>query len=221
MPARTPDAIVILVLCLLLGSCAAGTPAPPATPAATLIPLATTLPTEAPLPTLPTFPADLTVMPTAGYAFRIPAGWQMQQAGGIATLEPPANSPQSGTVTLVLNGGNPTNLVIEEVSTSKIASLEDLSTALLTSLEQETLGMEIEAREELVLDGQPAHLIRARSAGFGDLEQAVQIRLIATLPARDRAFVLLGIASPPDAWDADAVLQDLIQSLRLFAPTAR
>ncbi len=219
MPARLVTIITTLALCLLLSSCAAGTPAP--SPAITPTLYASAIPTEAPQPTLPTFPADLTVMPTAGYAFRIPADWQMRQAGSIATLEPPATSPQSGMVTLVLNGGDPTKLVIEEFSTSTIASLEDLSSALLTSLEQETLDMQIEAREELVLDGQPALLIRARSAGFGDLEQAVQIRLIASLPAPNRAFVLLGLASPPDAWQADAALLELLQSLRLFAPTAR
>lgn len=227
MPARATYTFMTLLLCLLLASCAAGTPAPTATPAATALPpatptaAATASPTEAPLPTLPPLPADLEVVAVAGYAFRVPAGWQHQQTGGIALLEPPAASPISGMVTLVLSGGAPADLVIEEVSTSKIASLDELSEALLTSLEQESIGLEVEAREDLLIDGQPAHLIRASSAGFGDLEQPVAIELIAAMPAADRVFVLLCTASPPDAWEDQAMLDELLASVRLFAPTVR
>lgn len=163
--------------------------------------------------------ADEQVVAEASYAFRPVATWAVETRSGIAAISPPTASPATGP-SIVLTVGTLEDLNIEGVSTSAIASLDELIAALLKSLDMETTALTLEPPAQVAIGGQPGQVVRFRSAGFGNLEGAVGGQMAAALLDGGRVFVMLGIASPPEQWQAEAEFIAVLGSMRFVLPAA-
>ncbi len=186
-------------------------------------PTAPPTPTPTPPPTATPDPGaalqDEQVVESAGYAFQPAEGWSVEVQEGIAALTAPDASIESGpTIVITVNAIDKLN--IDEVSTADIETLDDFYAAMLASLDQETIAVTLEEPQDTTIDGLPTRSVAFRSTGFGDIEAEVAGHLAVAVVDAERAFVMLGIASPPDLWQESETFGAVLQSVRFLEPSA-
>jgi hypothetical protein len=155
------------------------------------------------------------------YEFQPVAGWEVERQQNVAGMSPPDADAETGPA-IALTVGNLENLYVENVSSSDIETSRDLYDALIAGIELETMNLELDTPEEVTVDGQTAFTTGFRSTGFGNIESDVAGRLAVALLDEHHGFVMLGMASPPDAWRYDEEFANVLSSLRFVeaAPTA-
>lgn len=153
------------------------------------------------------------IITEGGYAFRPVTGWSVETRSGITTISPPTTTSETGP-SLVLTTGALKDLNVEGITGSSIASSTALFDALLKSLDFETASLTLETPREVTIGGQPGQVVRFRSQGFGNLESEATGQIAAALLDEGRAFVILGLASPPETWQVDAEFTAMLESVR-------
>jgi hypothetical protein len=112
-------------------------------------------------------------------------------------------------------------LNIEGVSTSDIVSTETFYDAMTTSMEAEAIDLEMRKRGDILIDEQTVQVANFRGDGFGNIESEVGGRIAVALLDTDRAFVMLGMASPADQWQHEAEFTAVLESVRFVEPAAQ
>jgi hypothetical protein len=169
--------------------------------------------------------ADEQAVSEGGYAFRPVEDWTVETQSGIAVLRPPDVDPNEGP-TIVLTLGPLDTLNIDGVSSDSIESLDDLCAALTKSLEQESPGIALETAHTIDIETLPGCMVRFESTGFADIETAVAGQIAGALPDNERAFVMFGLATPPERYQTEAEFAAVLASVRFLeasqseAPTA-
>jgi hypothetical protein len=173
--------------------------------------------------TAPPITPDIEERPASrfDYEFQPVAGWEVERQQNVAGMSPPDASAETGPA-IALTVGNLENLYVENVSSSDIATSRDLYDALIAGIELETMNLELDTPEEITVDGHTAFRVGFRSTGFGNIESDVAGQLAVGLIDEQHSFVMLGMASPPDAWRYDAEFANVLASLRFVEaqPTA-
>jgi hypothetical protein len=169
--------------------------------------------------------ADEQAVSQKGYPFRPVEGWTVETQSGIAVLRPSNVDPNEGP-TIVLTLGPLDTLNIDGVSSDSIESLDDLCEALTKSLEQESPGIALETAHTIDIETLPGCMVRFESTGFADIETAVAGQIAGALPDNERAFVMFGLATPPERYQTEAEFAAVLASVRFLeasqseAPTA-
>ncbi len=176
--------------------------------------------TDSPEPTATAEPAltlgEEQVVEQGGFAFQPIDGWEVEIQRAIAAMRPAEADPQQGP-TIVLGVSTLEALNIEGVSTSDMETADELFAGVLASLDLETAAMTLEDVEEVTVDGQPARAVRFSSSGFANIEDDATGYIVAALFDDTSVFVMLGLASPPEAWQHDAAFAAVRDSVRLQA----
>jgi hypothetical protein len=219
---------IVLAACGVAGSASIPTSTPPPSPtieratatetpdySPTPSPDATVLSDELATPTASAANTEQ-IMDSAGFAFQPVPGWLLEIHENVATMSQPDMTPTANLV-IVLTGGTLEQLNIEGVSGSSIETIDDFFEALVKSLEQESPEITLEATEDRTIGGHSGRLARFQgSTGFADIETAAGGYIAATLPDENRAFVLFGLASPPDLCQCDAEISTVLDSIRFL-----
>jgi hypothetical protein len=167
--------------------------------------------------TAPPITPDIEERPASrfDYEFQPIAGWEVERQQNVAGMSPPDANAETGPA-IALTVGNLENLYIENVGSSDIETSRDLYDALIAGIELETMNLELDTPEEVIVDGHTAFTVGFRSTGFGNIESDVAGRLAVALLDEHHGFVMLGMASPPDAWSYDAEFASVLASLRFM-----
>lgn len=205
-----PRSFTLLLLTVLLSSCAFSPPS--AAPEPSVAPVtATAAPTEPPEPTLPALSQETTE--ADGFRLRLPAGWQTQIGATGLTAAPSeaglaATSP--GDELVISIDATPFALLTAQYGSGAVESAETFFEVSSGAARQ--AGYQISPTRPIVVDDQPglqADLTASGGAG----------RLIVVL-APDRAVRILGQAAPA-AWERQSALFDaIVAELALPMPTA-
>jgi hypothetical protein len=176
-------------------------------------------------PTEPSTPAEPTPALTlgeeqevaeAGYAFQPLEDWAVESQLGVVGMRPPDADPQGGP-SIAITVGRLERLYIEGVSSSSIASSEDLLDAIIAGIERETMNLDMSEPQEMTVDDVPALVVGFESTGFGDIEREVAGRLGVALVDETRGMLMFGLATPPDRWQHDGAFDAVLQNLRFLA----
>jgi hypothetical protein len=152
----------------------------------------------------------------AGYAFQPLEDWAVESQLGVVGMRPPDADPQGGP-SIAITVGRLERLYIEGVSSSSIASSEDLLDAIIAGIERETMNLDMSEPQEMTVDDVPALVVGFESTGFGDIEREVAGRLGVALVDETRGMLMFGLATPPDRWQHDGAFDAVLQNLRFLA----
>jgi cytochrome c len=214
------DALVAYLLTLHEGDAASQ---PPPTPPARLA--ATTAP-EPETPQEIAIGVGEAVVPDAnrgvtleeeGYAFHLPAGWRARSFGGKLAVRPEGGGGPGGPV-IAMKAGTLSDLNIPNVSTTALTVTDEFFRVISETVRQETANVVLDEVASLRIGAAPGWVATLRGSGFGDIEGEVFGRFAVALGDQSRVFVMMGLASPPAAWDADPVFGAMLRSVR-FVPS--
>lgn len=176
---------------------------------------------DAPLPTATIAPGD-TVTPDAdgyvvaddGFAFQPVEGWDIGAFDKTLITRPEDATYEQGPV-IAIRHDLVKNLNIPNVKTSKMTVTTEFLDAMFINFEDETAEIVFTDEEDTEIGGAQARVASFAGIGFGDLDvDEVKGRIAVAKVGEKHTFVMIGIASPPDAWDADAVFESMLQSVR-------
>ncbi|NJN68084.1 MAG: hypothetical protein HC884_15920 [Chloroflexaceae bacterium] len=219
LPAEDIDALVAYLLTLHEGSTdGPSSPTAPADLAAAATPEPETLQEvaigtgEAVVPDA----SGLVVVEEGGYAFRLPEGWQALAFHGRVAVRPIGDESVGRTGPVIaMASGTLSDLNIPNVSTSTLTVTDTFFQVISETIRQETAGVMLHDIGVWNLREAPGQVATLQGNGFGDIEGDVFGRFAIALVDQSHVFVLMGLASPPDAWDADAAFAAILQSVRL------
>ncbi len=211
--------VVLVSLGILLAACGSAniTEAPPTSGDSEATAAATDAPT--PPPSGPQL-GEEQVLDAAGLALRPLEDWDVETQHGVVAMSPPDAAAATGP-TIVVTVGSLDELNIEGVSTSDIVSTETFYDAMVTSMEAETIDLETRNRSDATIDDQTVQVANFRGDGFGNIESEVGGRIAVALLDTDRAFVMLGMASPAEQWQHEAEFTAVLESVRFVEPAAQ
>lgn len=216
LPPQDIDNLVAYLMTLEEGTAAnhAQTSSPTASASA---PIAlTTVPTPDPGMVVPAGTDGYVQIPDDGWSFQPPDGWETMSFTGKITTQPPQADFQRGPV-IAMKAGTMDELNMPNVNTSKITTTEGFFDSVFERFQKETYSITITSMVEREIGGAPGRVATFAGWGFGDVESDLAGQLAIALVDTTYPFIMIGLASPPEAWTIGPAFEDIVSSIQFDA----
>jgi len=170
-----------------------------------------------------------------GFSFQPVEGWLASYVDGKVVIRPSDAGYNNGPI-IAMNTGTLKDLNFPNVSTSKLTTTEKLFDALLERFALETHAVTLTSVATVSIGGHQGRLARLSGWGLGDIETDINGRFAIVMIDEDsdpapgagnrsaadgdeeaaspRLFVMMGLATPPTAWNVDAEFEQVLQSVQ-------
>lgn len=186
-------------------------------PTASSAPVAlTTVPTPDPGMVVPAGTDGYVQVAADGWSFQPPDSWETMSFTGKITTQPPQADFQGGPV-IAMKAGTMDELNMPNVKTSKITTTDGFFDIMFERFQKETYGITITNIVEREIGGAPGRVATFAGWGFGDVESDLAGQLAIALVDTTQPFVMIGLASPADAWTVGPAFNAILSSVRFGA----
>lgn len=165
-----------------------------------------------------------------GFSFQPVEGWLASSVDGKVVIRPQDAGYNNGPI-IAMNTGTLNDLNFPNVSTSKLTTTEKLFDALLERFALETHAVTLTSVAETSIGGHQGRIATLSGWGLGDIETDINGRFAIVMIDEDsdadtgaadeeeeaaspRLFVMMGLATPPTAWNVDAEFEQVLQSVQ-------